>query len=500
MKQSSIFTGLTRFAVSVITVSLGLVLLAENASAQHDGKVIQSIDVQYVGAEAIDKNRILAQMSSKVGDKLSSAQIDEDIKSLYESNYVENIQVLAKDVGGKVSLLLVVQARSILGGVAFQGNTVFDADKLENVADLKVGESIDGAAVRDGAIEIQTLYRKKGFPDATVNYSTSAPNAQGYSTVTYTINEGGKGVLRNVTFVGNSVFSAAELKKQMEQRPKSILNPFQKNARLDDSTIETDIQAIEDHYQNAGYLSARVMNVSRVRGDDGESIDLVITIDEGTVYSVATVSVEGVQAISLENDILPYLKTQAGGYYSGQALKDDIKLIEDQYGVRGYADAQVAPKLDPAGANAVSVTFIITEGKAFSVGQINIEGNIKTKDHVIRRELAILPGEAFDTAALEASRRRLMNLNYFPHRRHHPPGHRELPEREGPGDHGHGKADRNDQLRCRFQLDRQPGRVHGDFPDQLRHRQLAQHDRWRTAIPDERPRWYRAERLRHQPD
>lgn len=381
--------------------------------AQAGAKIVKQIEVEYVGQSTIAKDRVLANISTKVGSPLSPAKIDEDIKNLYASGDFENIRVLSKEVAGGVALKLVVQTRAILGEVRFAGNSVFDSQKLTREADLRVNQPIDETKIREGRDSILESYRKRGFGDASVNYQVSAPDAQGYSSVTFTINEGGQAKLRDVTFVGNTVFKSAELRQKMEQRPKGILNPFVKQARIDDSNLESDIRAIEDHYQNNGYLGAHVVNVSRVQTGDGEHVDLVITINEGEPYQVSNVSVGGVKAVSLESDLLPYLRTKAGEPYSGEGIKADIAHIEEEYGLRGYADAQVTPKLDPAGSNAVSVTFQVTEGRSFNVGQIHIEGNSKTKDHVIRRELAVKPGEPFDKAKIEASRSRLQNLNYF---------------------------------------------------------------------------------------
>ncbi|MCB1090642.1 MAG: hypothetical protein KDL87_03875, partial [Verrucomicrobiae bacterium] len=315
--------------------------------AQTGGKIVKQIDVEYVGDAAVSKDRVLANLSTKVGDVLSPAKIDEDIKNLYASGDFENIRVLSKEVGGGVALKLVVQTRAMVGEIRFVGNSVFDSEKLTKEVDLRINKPIDEAKIREGREGIVNLYRKRGFPDASVNYQISAPDRQGYSTVTFNVDEGGQAKLRNVTFVGNTVFSSAELRKQMEQRPKSLLNPFAKEARIDDSNLSGDVQAIEDHYQNNGYLGAHVQNVSRVRAEDGEHVDLVITINEGELFTIGNVAVSGVKAVALDTDLLPYLKTKSGGYYSGQNLKDDIALIEEQYGLKGYADAQVTPKLDP---------------------------------------------------------------------------------------------------------------------------------------------------------
>ncbi|MCB1076467.1 MAG: hypothetical protein KDM64_01455, partial [Verrucomicrobiae bacterium] len=241
--------------------------------AQTGGKIVKQIDVEYVGDAAVSKDRVLANLSTKVGDVLSPAKIDEDIKNLYASGDFENIRVLSKEVGGGVALKLVVQTRAMVGEIRFVGNSVFDSEKLTKEVDLRINKPIDEAKIREGREGIVNLYRKRGFPDASVNYQISAPDRQGYSTVTFNVDEGGQAKLRNVTFVGNTVFSSAELRKQMEQRPKSLLNPFAKEARIDDSNLSGDVQAIEDHYQNNGYLGAHVQNVSRVRAEDGEHVD-----------------------------------------------------------------------------------------------------------------------------------------------------------------------------------------------------------------------------------
>ena len=115
----------------------------------------------------------------------------------------------------------------------------------------------------------------------------------------------------------------------------------------------------------------------------------------------------------MQNDVLPYLKTEAGQSFAGNKLKDDIKVITDQYGRRGYAEARVTPRLDDAGDGSVRVVLEVNEGRAYKVGQVHIEGNDKTKDHVIRRELPLEPGQMYDTTKTDVTQRRLENMNYF---------------------------------------------------------------------------------------
>lgn len=377
-----------------------------------EGATVKSIDVRYVGSQTVAPERLLSHMSTRVGDKLTMAQVDEDVKSLYASGDVENVRILAEQVSGGVALIVVAQTRAVYGGVDFVGNTLIETSKLAKKVDLKVNKPIDDSVLRTAREEIQEMYRKKGFSEATVTYSIGAPTAEGYSNVVFTIDEGTQGVLRNVEFVGNSAFPSAKLKEQMSQKEKGITTIFSKSGSTDPETLAQDVRAIEDFYRDHGYLNARVVNVSRMRVD-AKHVDVVLTIDEGQTYAVDSIAVNGVTVLNMQQDVLPFLKTEAGSSFAGNKLKDDIKLITDQYGARGYAEARVTPRLDDAGNGSVRVVLDVTEGRAYKVGQVHIEGNDKTKDHVIRRELPLEPGQMYDTTKTDVTQRRLENMNYF---------------------------------------------------------------------------------------
>ncbi len=377
-----------------------------------DGKVVKSIDVRYVGAKTVAEDRILSRMSTKVGSTLSVAQVDEDVKSLYESGEVDNVRVLSEPSDGGVALIVVVQSRALYGGVEFEGNSVIDDSKLAKSLELSVNKAIDESAIRKARQTIQDQYRKKGYPEATVGYRIGTPNSQGYSAVVFVIDEGTQGVLRKVSFVGNNSLPGAKLREVMTQKEKGLDTLIKGGGRTDSESLAQDVRAIEDLYRDSGYLNARVSNVAKVPVDDKYN-DVVFTIEEGPVYNVAGINVDGVSSISMEKDVLPYLKTGAGKQFSGAGLRDDIKLINDQYGSRGFVDANVVPRLDEAGPGQVAVRLNVSEGRCYKIGQIHIEGNHKTKDHVIRRELPLLPGEPLDSTTIDVTERRLQNMNYF---------------------------------------------------------------------------------------
>lgn len=403
-----------RFQASSLGLLAGILVLQGGALPvlAQEGAVVRSIDVQYVGNQTVAPERLLSHMSTRVGDKLSMTQIDEDVKSLYASGDVENVRILSDSASGGVALIVVAQTRAVYGGAQFVGNTLIETSKLENKLELKVNKPIDESVLQTAREEMQEMYRKKGFSESTVTYRIGAPTAEGYSTVIFTIDEGTQGVLRNIEFVGNAAFPAARLKEEMKQKEKGITTIFGKGGSTDAETLAQDVRAIEDFYRDNGYLNAKVVNVSRLRAD-AKYVDVILTIDEGQTYQVDSLAINGVTVLNMQNDVLPYLKTSAGDSFAGNKLKDDIKLITDQYGSRGYADVRVNPRLEDSGSGAVRVVLDVTEGRPYKIGQVSIEGNHKTRDHVIRRELPMEPGQVYDTTKADVTERRLENMNYF---------------------------------------------------------------------------------------
>ncbi len=396
---------------TTLLTSLALVF---GAQAQEQGapKIVRDIDVEYVGERSVSPDRILSNMSVKIGDVFSQAAIEDDIKNLYASGDVENIRVLSEPVGADgIRLIVVVEARSLVGKVSFQGHTAFSERKLSSKVSLKVGEVVDEAEVQAGQREIQALYDNGGYTDASVAYEIRPTGTEGFSEVVYKIREGDKSLLRNVDFVGNSAFTSKELRKQMDSKDASLLSAFTGAGKISSDQLASDLDKIERYYRNNGYLNAEIVDTRRIRVDD-KKVDLVVTIDEGQVYSVNDVEVRGARAFNV-GDLRNFVKTAPGSVFSAEVVEQDIAALREYYGSRGYAEVRVTPRLESAGGTKVDVIFDIREGDKYYIGMINVEGNNKTKDEVIRRELAVEPGGVFSTPRIEASQRRLQNTGYF---------------------------------------------------------------------------------------
>lgn len=374
-----------------------------------DGKIIKSVEVRYVGSSRVDQARILSRLSLKEGTPYSKDKEEADIKSLVASGDVENVSVSTTNSGNGVKVILSVEARAGLGDVTFLGNSMIASSKLRTVVeDFKTGGNIDNVKLQEATKNIEDFYKKKGYTDVTVNY-TVEPGTNGFSRVVFKIDEGQRGSLRDLVFQGNSGVSSKELKKVMKSDNRGFA--FWSAAKLEQEKIEADILAIESHYRDKGYVNAKVTGIEKVRVDD-KKVDLVVSVSEGDVFSVSEVTIAGAKSFD-PNELIPAFQLASGKTFSGKNLKADVQTIKSYYGSRGYAEVKVTPVIKNSGPGQVSVNYSIEEGGIFKVNEIRFTGNSATKDEVMRRELAIIPGETYNQNTIDISERRLRGLGYF---------------------------------------------------------------------------------------
>ena len=406
-----VFGALRVFLFLLLALAVSKIIESRALAQENNAPIVRAIVVEYEGAATVDEARIRANMLTQVGDPLSTEVIEEDIKSLYLNAGVENVDILAEDVAGGVKLIVKVQTRAGLSEILFLGNSGVSTDRLRRELELKVGESVQDSKLQIAQEQLEELYRKRGFPDVTMSYRVEDATGTGLSRVTFIIDEGDKALLKGIGFQGNTVFSDAQLKRQMETGKFKLSRLIGKGRQADNDTLERDIVKLEDFYKDNGYLNAKVADVQRQRTDKGK-VDLLITIAEGELHYVSSVNITGNTIFTIEQ-LIPAIQLEVNKPFSMKKLRADVKTIGDYYGSKGYADASVTPRIDTAAGNQLLVTYAIDESSRSLIRRINIDGNVKTSDEVVRRELAVLPGEEFNTVKLNASRRRLENLGYF---------------------------------------------------------------------------------------
>lgn len=396
----------------VLITALFVASFAGQLQAQDfEGKNITELSIRYRGAETVDEARLRNLMSTKAGTEYRAERLDNDIKSLFESGLVDDVRFLAEPVGNGVRVIADVLTRPAINGVGFVGNNVFTDQKLAKETKLKSGGAMSDAEILEARRNIEEYYQGYGYPDVLVTHRTQATGQPGLSDLIFVIDEGSKNEVRKIRFEGNTVFTTPELKKEMKTKEKGWLSWLTKSGRFESGALDEDLDAVLDYYRSKGYLRASSPGIRREPVGDGR-VDLIIPINEGEKYTVAGVSF-GKMSVFKPEELYPSMTLEGGDAYSSKKMRDDIKTIRSFYGSRGYADAVVDPDIRDAGPNKVNIKYLISEGSRYRVGRVNIQGNTKTKDKVIRREVPLKPGDWFNTVELETTKARLENLQYF---------------------------------------------------------------------------------------
>ena len=380
--------------------------------ARQTPPIVRSIDVQYTGPATISRERILAQMRTKIGLPYSDTVAENDIRALYNTGQVQNVRIFGQPEGDGVKVIVAVQTRTMLNEIQIDGATRISPKKLRKNLGVKLNTPLREEDLEKGREKIIETYQAHGFNDVEVTFRVEAIDAiRGTSRAVYTVNEGIKGSVSTVRFEGNTHFSDRVLRKQMKTRQKTLFSFVDKSGRLDETQLQDDLQKVREFYQNHGYIDVAVRDVTKQRTSSG-ALQIVIAIDEGPQYHVGKLTFVGYKATT-EQKLRAVVKMKEGSVYSAKAIKDDAKALADAYGSGGYVDLTIVPETSQAHDRLIDITYKIDEGQRSYVERISISGNTRTKDKVIRREVLIAPGDIFNTVRVETSKKRLENLGYF---------------------------------------------------------------------------------------
>jgi len=375
------------------------------------GPMVRDIVVENVGAPSISKERVLANLATKVGQPYTERAAEQDIRALYATGGVSNVRLFAEPLGDGVKVTVLLQGRPVIEEVIIEGADRVPLNRVRREISTKVGDVVSEEKIEDDRQKIIKLYEDRNFSEVDVTYRVQEITGKNRSRVIFSITEGPKLVVKKITFVGNDSILPRDLRKVMKTKPEDMLSFFTKSGRLLPAQVEDDRAAIRTLYQNRGFADVDVSDIqTQPVANDG--VELIVTIVEGIQYRVNSVKVDGVNVVP-QDQILGRMKMLGGQLFTPKGMGDDLKALRDFYGSRGYVDMVSLPEVLPAGPGAVDVTYRIDEGVQSYVNLINIQGNTRTQDRVIRRELAVKPGDVFDTTLVDVSKKRLENLNYF---------------------------------------------------------------------------------------
>lgn len=395
------------FRYALLVLLLGAVPLSAQSPSQ-----VKTVELKQVGPQAISEPLIRANIRVKQGDTFSRLTVDDDVRNLYKTGYFYNIKSVEDPTPDGVILTYVLVARLRVTDIKFTGHTKYSTSQLLKMVKSKVGEPLDEPKFFADAQEIKKKYQNAGFPGTGVEYKVTPDENAGRATVVIEIVEAPKIRIVDVVFDGAQSFPQKKLRKVIKTRRWWIFSWITQSGKLKDDVLEDDKEKLSDFYRNHGYIDYELKGVKQEAVTANKAV-LHFNLAEGHQYRLGAVGFKGV-ALFTTNQLSAILKMNVGDIFTPKGMTADREAIEDFYGAKGYIDVRIfARKLPNIETGTMDLVYEITEGDKSYLEKIEIKGNVKTKDKVIRRELAVSPGETFDMVRVKRSKTRLQQMGFF---------------------------------------------------------------------------------------
>jgi outer membrane protein insertion porin family len=395
----------------VLFVYLIVLLIAGgNVLAQEQLPLVNAIEVN--GLKRIEQGAVKSKITQKVGEAISNEKVSEDIKNIFKMGYFDDVRTEIEPLEGGVKLIYTVKEKPTIIRVEFQGNEEIKDDKLKEKTSITTGSIADTTLIQDNAVKLQLFYEEEGYWLAKVVPVVNKISENEVS-LTYQIDEGTKIRIKEITIIGNKAISAGKVKGAMKTATWKIYSFITSSGYYKKETMSADIEAIKDLYYNNGYIKVVVSDPEIELRPDKKGMNITIHISEGDQYKTSSVGITG-NKVFPEDQLRKLVTTAPGKVFSKEILRKDISAMTDLYMQKGYALANVFPDIVPDdAAKQLQITYKVEEGDIYRVGRIEISGNTKTVDKVIRREIRLDEGEVFNGALLKRSYERINNLQFF---------------------------------------------------------------------------------------
>ncbi len=393
-------------------VALAVSLWAPCAATAQEGRTVDEIRVE--GNRRVEDEAILRNVRQRVGEPLSFDQVSRDLRAIYTLGFFEDLKVDASDEGGRLVLTFTIEEKPSIALIEFEGNDELDDDEIKEVVNLRPFSVLDISALKDNEEKIVELYAEKGFFLTEVKARTE-PMGEGSDEVrvVFKVDEYAKVQVRTITFLGNKAVPDEELAAIMETREGGLFSFLTNSGTFKEQSFEIDLERLSAYYYDKGYINVKVSQPQLRLSRDKQYLFVTIPIDEGARHTVRSIEVTG--DFIRDKQVLRDMITLAPeDIFSFTTLRGDITRLKDLYQDDGFAYANVnpIPNIDP-NTHEVDLTYDIQKGRKVYFGRIEVIGNTKTRDKVIRRELLFVEGDLFSSTAIKRSKARVQRLGFF---------------------------------------------------------------------------------------
>lgn len=402
--------------VTLVCSMLPVVAIA----AEQAGVKVTTIEIR--GNKRIELPAIVGRLTLKPGDPYTPENVRGQIKILYETGFFEEVQVETESGAGGTALAFLVHEKPFITEIVFDGNTALSDDKLKEKITIKSQSFLDQLQAKASAEKIRLAYQGDGYFNCSVIPVVQTLD-EDRKRLTFLVKEGDKARVKTVNFDGLHAATKDEMFKVMATREwipwHGLITQLKLPSILSDAGVlkreemNNDVERVKEVLLNKGYLNARVGLPTVELSEDKKWFVVTYAVMEGEPFTIGEIGFRG-NTVFEDPELRQGLKMKEGEIFQRQKIRDEITRLNDLYGSKGYSFADVSPNVVPnTTERTASIILTIKEGEMMRIRQINISGNEKTKDNVVRREIRVDEQDVIDTPALKRSFQRLNNLNFF---------------------------------------------------------------------------------------
>lgn len=396
-----------RARLSVLCAVIVLLVAGRAGAQQAPPIVIKELSVE--GNRRVQEAVILGRVQSKLGGAFNPALLSEDLRAIFGLGFFDDVRMRVEDFEGGVRVVFVVIERPFVRDIDFTGNKKIATTALQEKIDLKLGSVYNPVDVQRASERLKQHYEEEGYFEAKI--ATEVEKfSDGDVRVAFVIDEGRRITIDRIVIEGNKGLTASQIKGAMvvQEREYFILRGTVQRQKL-----EEDIERILALYNDHGFIQARVEFHDITVDRENARVTIVLQVVEGPQYRVDQITITGVTLLP-ESEVRRQLKFKSGDVFSRTGLRESVNSIADLYSTIGRASADITPRTDQVAADAkVNIVIDIVEGPVVYVERINISGNLRSEDKILRREIPMIEGDLFTLQKLTRARQRLINLGYF---------------------------------------------------------------------------------------
>lgn len=394
------------FAIMTIFASVAGMSIVDASINKAQAQVISGIDVS--GNQRISRDTVLTYVTIEPGERASAVKIDESIQALFATGLFKDVSIAA--TGSRLKIK--VEENPIVNGVSFVGNKKLEDDDLRNAALTKARGTFSQDQVDADVVGLKQAYRAIGRFNAKVK-ATVTPIDSNRVNVTFRIDESDKTGIAKIRFVGNKVFGDGRLRNAISTRQTGLLSFLKSDDIYDEARLSADEERLRRFYFNHGYADFEVISSVVDLDESKNKFFITVTVSEGARYRFGKIDIDSILLDVDPEELRPRLQTIEGKVYDARKVERTIEALSLAAAEKGFAFAQVRPRGEQAPDNRINITYAIDQGARVFVERINILGNTRTREYVVRREFDIAEGDAFNQALLDQAERRVRNLGIF---------------------------------------------------------------------------------------